>query len=165
MKTRRKYQVHRLTSSLKRIGRSVGRRKSYSIALQSLKHKRIKVHILKILVKEIRKELAALCTVKNESIMRSSQPSTLRDFSWESLVTEVKLAAPTLTAILDGSLEVHTSPSKEKRRKTVKTRRVNKAAIVGLCTAILCRYRNQSMNLVQRLISVLMYKGGASKQV
>ena len=165
MKTRQRHRVYHLTSSLKRIGRSVGRRSHYSIGLQSMKSRRIKMFVLKILAKDIQKELVALCSVKNNSILRSTEPSALQGFSWDSLLAEVKESAPTLLTILDGSLEVHIPPSREKRRKTAKTRHVNKAAIIGLCTAILCRYRNQSMNLVQRLLSILMYKGGANKQV
>ena len=165
MKAKGRGRVHRLTSSLKRIGRSVGRRSRKSIALQSMKDSGIRRMVMKILAKDVRKELAALCTVRNASVMRATEPIALRSFSWESFGTEVKETAPSLFAVLDGSLEVHVPPSREKRRKTGKTRRVSKAAILGLCTAILCRYRNQSMNLVQRLVSILLYKGGANKQV
>ena len=165
MKRRLQHRVYRLTGSLKRIGLSVGRNSHKSIALQCMKDKGIKMFLLKILAKDVQKELAALCAIKKRSILRQTEPLALQTFSWESFATEVKLTAPTLFAVLDGSLEVHIPPSREKRRKTGKTRRVSKAAILGLCTAILCRYRNQSMNLVQRLLSVLLYKGGANKQV
>lgn len=162
MKRKRTCRVDRLTSSLKRIGRSVGRRSRKSIALQCMKDGRIRTRILKVLGKYIQKEIATMCTLKKESILRMSEPTALQKFSWEALATEVKETAPNLFGILDGSLQVQVTPSQQKGRKS---RRVNKTAILGLCTAILCRYRNQSMNLVQRLVSLILYKGGASKQV
>ena len=71
MKTKKRDRVHRLTSSLEQIGRSVGRKSHKSIAFQSLKDSRIRKTILKILGNNIQKELAAMCTFKNESKCRS----------------------------------------------------------------------------------------------
>ena len=158
-------RVLRLTSSLKRLGRSVGRRSRRSIALQALKDSRIRKQVLAILTKDIQKELKAMCATGKASLLRAIEPAALTSFSWKALGAELQQIAPTLFSILDGSLHVHIPPSQMKRRKTDKLRRVSKAAIVGLCAAILCRYRNQSMNLVQRLVSVILYKGGANKQV
>ena len=50
-----------------------------------------------------------------------------------------------------------------KVRKT--SHRVRQSQIIGLSAAILLRYRNHSMNLVQRILSVLLYNGHVSKQV
>ena len=86
-------------------------------------------------------------------------------FSWEDFNTELEKTAPNLFALLNGILHVHSPPSQRKRRKSDKLRHVNKNAILGFCAALLCRYRNQSMNLVQRLISMVLYRGGANKQV
>ena len=41
----------------------------------------------------------------------------------------------------------------------------NEEAAVGMCITILIRARNQRMNLVQRLISILLYGSHAQKQV
>ena len=165
MKAKGKRRVYHLTSSLRRIGRSVGRSSRRSIAIQSMKDSRIRKMVLAILAKDVRKELAVLCAINSESVLRATELDALLSFSWDSFKREVKQTAPSLFALLDGSLEVQVSYSKERRRKTSKTRRVDKTAILGLCVAILCRYRNQSMNLVQRFISIVLYKGGASKQV
>ena len=104
-----------------------------------------------------------MCSMKKPSLLRSTEQ--LASFSWASLGAEVQQTAPTLYAFLDHVLQLHTAPSREKRKKTMKYRRVKKEGIMGLCTAILCRYRNHSMNLIQRLISIILYRGGASKQV
>ena len=68
----------------------------------------------------------------------------------------MKETAPTVLALLNGSFQVHIPPSRENRRKIGKIRQLNKGAITGLCTAIQCLYRKQSMNLVN---------GGVNKQV
>ena len=70
--------MHRLTSSLKRIGRSVGRRSRKSIALQSMKDSGIRTMALKILAKDAQKELAALCTIGNASVLWETEPIALR---------------------------------------------------------------------------------------
>ena len=57
-----------------------------------------------------------------------------------------------LHAILDQLLEVCEFPSQVKRRMTGKACRVDKFAILGFCISFLCRYWNQSMNLVECLL-------------
>ena len=42
---------------------------------------------------------------------------------------------------------------------------VDDTAVIGMCAAILLRHRNTHMNLVQRIISTLLYSGHAPKQV
>ena len=103
-----------------------------------------------------------MCAVKKKSLLTSSDPSALASFSWDSFEKEVQETAPTLYSLLDGALTVHTPPS---RRKGNNFRRVGKEGILRLCAAILCRYRNQSMNLVKRIVSLILHRGGASKQV
>ena len=89
----------------------------------------------------------------------------LQKDSWDKLLEEVQHAAPNLFSILSGALHVHASPCVERRRANASSQRVRSSAILGFCTAILCRYRNQSMNLVQRILSILLYNNGASKRV
>ena len=120
---------------------------------------------MRILVNSIQKELDAMCSLKSPSMLRRSDLFALSLFSWEDFNTKVEKTAPNLFALLNGILHVHSPPSQRKRRKSDKLCRVNKNAILGFCAALLCRYRNQSMNLVQRLISLVLYRGGANKQV
>lgn len=159
--TRKRHSIFNLTSSLKTIGRSVARRSRRSIALQAVKDKRIRTQVLNVLGKDITKELKSMCSLCTSSILRTDK---LLSFSWSDLEKELQDLAPTLYVLLDRALEIHISPSRAKGRKTNKYRRVRKDGILGLCAALLCRYRNQSMNLLQRLVSVILYRGGASKQ-
>ena len=52
-------------------------------------------------------------------------------------------------------------------RAATKTRvcRSNTNAVVGTCTAILLKHRNPKMGLLQKIISLILYSGHASKQV
>ena len=88
-----------------------------------------------------------------------SEPSVLCTFSWESSQLEVKETALSLNAILDGMVEIHESPS-EKRDKDESADQ--QGQMIGLCTAILCRHHIQSMNLMHRLVSILLYQGGTN---
>ena len=65
---------------------------------------------------------------------------------------EMKTRAPTLLYILESCTET---------RKV----RKNKEAIVGLITAILCKHRRPSASLLQRIVSIILYSGHASKRV
>ena len=165
MKRKEAGKVYRLSSSLKRLGRSIARKNRRSISLQVMKDAAMRKRVLVILQKDLQRELESMCSLHHNSVLRSTSPIALKKFSWMELEEEIRRTAPTLHALLDGTLHVHIPPSAQRRRARSKTRRVNKSAVLGFCAAILCRYRNQSMNLVQRLLSVLLYKSGASKQV
>ena len=75
----------------------------------------------------------------------------------------VEKTAPNLFALLNGILHVHSPPS-QRKRKSDKLRHVNKNAILGFCAALLCRHRNQSMNVVQRLIPNKIFATHKSKE-
>ena len=134
-----------VTRSLKCIGRSVGRRHHKSIARQVMKDKRIRGHVLSFLLKDVQKELAAMCSLKKNSILRSGKPGA---FSWAALKEELQQTAPTLFTIINGSLQVYVCPSELRRHKTREVRRANKTAITGLCAALPCRYYKNNRQLL-----------------
>ena len=80
-----------------------------------------------------------MCASRKASLLRASEPAALTSFSWKALGAELQQIAPTMFSVLDGTLHVHIPTSQMKRRKTDKLHCVSKAAIVGLCTAILYR--------------------------
>ena len=53
----------------------------------------------------------------------------------------------------------------EKGIKCRASYRVNDEAVIGICAAILIRHQNPQMNLLQRLISMILYNGHAPKMV
>ena len=72
------------------------------------------------------------------------------------IINEMKAKAPISLALLQGCTSVSTSEPSEY---------TDTCSIVGLIFVILLRNQNQNMNLVQRIISVILYCGHAQKQV
>lgn len=64
---------------------------------------------------------------------------------------EIQDAAPNLFSVLSSALHIHALPCVERRQANASSRHVNSSAILSFCTAILCRYCNQLMKLVQHL--------------
>ena len=52
-----------------------------------------------------------------------------------------------------------TRPLKRVRRRT------SNEIVRVVCASIILRHRNQEMNLLQKIISVILHRGGAAKQV
>ena len=121
----------------------------------------IRTHVLTILGREIRKEMKEMCATTKPSMLQESTPEALTLFDWNKLESELESQAPSLFSVLRSATIVNVPPSKARK----KTYRVKQSQVLGICAAILLRHRNQSMNLVQRILSVLLYNGCASKQV
>ncbi len=152
-------KVHHLTRSLKKIGKGLGRRSASSVGYQVMKHNNIRSHVLKVLGRDIRKEMKTMCSVMSPSILRETEPEVLQSFTWESLIEELNVKAPTLLNVLRSC--VAKKPVKPGRRSY----RVKEEAVIGICAAILLRNRNQSLNLVQRIVSMILYSNHAGKRV
>ena len=103
-------------------------------------------NVLTSLGRQIRAELRQLCLLENKSILRDTV-NTVKCFSWEQLLVEFQTKLPTLVKFF----------------KRVFPHCSHKV----LCFTIsqLVKQRSPQMALVQRVISVLMYGNGASKQV
>lgn len=144
---------------MKRIGRSVGRGSANAIARQVLQHKRVKGAVLKVVGQQIRKEMMVMCKQKTASVLRDLSSEAMQSFTWDTLVEELKTKAPTLLQMIRECVRT------KRRQVSARSYIVDENAIIGLCTAILLRHRNKNMNLVQRIISVLLYSGHAPKQV
>lgn len=155
-----KHSIHHLSKSLKKIGKSVGRRNPGAIARQVMAHARIKREILKCVGRAIRKDMKHVCSKKLSSILRCRSAEDMKNFTWDALHAELDTHAPVFCHILNECIR-----PKRRETKTGKSRAVIDTAVVGLCSALLLRHWNQRMNLVQRIISTLLYSGHAPKQV
>ena len=80
-----KGRVHHLTRSLKRLGRSLGRRKRDAIARQAMGDFKIRTPVLTILGCDIRKKMKRLCSAKKPSMLQSSTPAATTSFDWGKL--------------------------------------------------------------------------------
>ena len=79
-KVKGKGRVRHLTRSLKRLGRSVGRRKRDAIARQAMGDQKIRTHVLTILGHEIQKEMKEMCATTKPSMLQESTPEALTSF-------------------------------------------------------------------------------------
>ena len=156
-----RHTIHYLAGSMKKIGKSVGRRNCGSIAKQVLSHRRIRKCILQKVGKLIKKDMDNICSKKASSLLRKRTPDAMRSFTWGDLAQELEQQSPILYQVLKDCVY-------RKRRKVSAqgvSYRVNDIAVIGMCAAILLRHHNTHMNLVQRIISTLLYSGHAPKQV
>lgn len=65
---------------------------------------------------------------------------------------EISTRAPVLLRILTAAT---------KTRKD----RPNQFTVIGMCFALILKHRNPSLNLIQKIISLILYAGHSSKQV
>ena len=86
------------------------------------------------------------------SILQSQNPDHLKEFNWDMLYRELTMFAPLLKSLLFSATKTRVARS-------------NTNAVVGMCAAIMINHRNLKMNLVQKINSLILYAGHASKQV
>ena len=99
----------------------------------------------------MKKEIKLLCSNQLSSIIRENSKTALQFFSWETIVLELLNVAPLLVIMLKHYLS------------TVPTERLNH--ILCVCACILVRSRNNKMNMLQSVISILLFAGHAGKMV
>lgn len=96
--------------------------------------------------------MKVMCSDATDSILKSTKKADLSTFSWEILWKEMSTHAPTFSSIL-------TECTKTRANKH------NRQAIMGICAAILLKHRFSQMSLVQKILSIILFNGCASKSV
>ena len=86
-----------LSRSLKKVGRSVGRKKPGAIARQVMAHPTIRKAIVKVMGKVIREDMQRVCSKKTPSMLRKRSPAALKSFCWKDLSEELERTAPVFT--------------------------------------------------------------------
>ena len=159
------------------MGRNISRRDRVSLARNVLKDVCIRENVLNGLGKCIQKELADMCSRKKPSLLRQCEPGKknlcvalllyhhthaerLQQFNWDLLRAELEERAPVLHKLLNMCVDV-----KRKKRPYRSTYRTSNAAALGICAATLLRHKNQHMNALQHIISLILHRGHAGKQV
>ncbi len=100
----------------------------------------------------MRHELKSMCSERVNSILSSQCSSHLHQFTWDKLLQELSVNAPVFLSTLL-SLTQTRQP------------RMNRDAIIGMCSAILLKFRFSKMSTIQKLISLILYAGHSGKQV
>ena len=148
----KKPKSYTLTPSRKKLGRSVARGSRYSLAVQCWEDPTIKRYILKLLSVSLRREIAAMCSDKTNSLLKEQSQDCLQNFSWSKLEAELNNHAPTLYFVLHSCF-------------TTKVPRQNSTYMLCTCACLMMRNRRPSMSLLQRTISILLYSGHCLKKV
>ena len=141
-----------LTPQRKHLGKAVARRSKKAIAAECMKDHTVKKHILKSVGKLVHGEIKKFCSDSANSILRRDDPQCIKTFSWESFSSEISKFAPVMKGILQATC---------KRRIS----RTDFNVVMCVCVALLLRNRNPRMNLIQKIISLILYGGHSSKQV
>ena len=148
----KKPRSYYMTPTRRQICKPLARGSRCALARRCLKDRVIRKFITKGVGLSLRHEIASLCSDKVGSILRDKSSLALETFSWEAVMDEMKTTAPTLLSLLESCT------------KTRKARK-NRKAVIGIIAAILCKHRRPTASLLQRLVSVVLYSGHASKNV
>ena len=101
----------------------------------------------------IQRELRVLASRKENSLLRNKSKDALLSFSWDSMWQELAVKTPTLLTLLETVLSC----------KTMSLAKIQ--PIPCTIIAILAKFMNPALNLVQSYISILLHAGHCSKQV
>lgn len=142
-----------MTPKRKRLCQPLIRGSRYSLAKKCLDDEETRKYLIKCIGKTLQNEIANLCSNKHSSILKDKSKQAMESFSWDKLVAEMEINAPMLLSLLNKCTE------------TPRTSRPNRQAIIGTICGILCKNRNHSACLFQRIVSILLYSGHSSKSV
>ena len=109
-------------------------------------------YIFKTVRRVARLEIAAMCSDKHYSMLRKQTATDLKTFCWDVFLIEVQATAPFLFSFM-------LSCTITKRPKA------NQKVVMGMCIALLLKYRFTKMCLIQKVISLILYAGHSGKNV
>jgi len=120
-----------------------------------MKHK----HLVQLLVAKIgirvHKELILSVSSSNKSLFRDTTVEHLCKFNWSTLLDDFRRTNPTLCAILEPSF----------KQNKYFPRKPDKNVVLSVIAGILFRNCNQRTNLLQSIVSLMLYSSQAPKQV
>ena len=143
------------SSLMKRLARSVAKEDRNSIVCNILKDNRMKYLAVKKVGNLLRQELINTCSSKSATYYQSSNPKSLMKFKWADCDLDLKRTAPLLHYILESCVKANRSPK----------RSLDSIVLRSMIGGILLRNTNERVNIVQQLLSVILYGSRAPKQV
>lgn len=102
------------------------------------------------MIKLIKKEMKVICSESHDSILWDCNEG-IRFFKWERLFKEMCDQMPTLTTLL-----LFLVSGKDDTKRII---------LVCVLSCMLLKNRFRKMGLLQRIVSVLLYGNGCSKQL
>ena len=129
---------YELTPKRKHLGRSLVRRSTYAIVSDLMNNPGSRDYILKKIGIMLRKELTLMSSESMKSVFGSQSIADLKTFSWSKVLDELSYNAPIRLSILLSCTYKHRP-------------RINRDAIIGMCSAVLLKFHHSKMGMVQRL--------------
>lgn len=138
-----------LTPSRKHVGKAIARRSRSALVVEALKDPVTRGYVVRRVGMMVRNELVLMCSDRVQSMLRSQ---SLKEFTWSAFMRELSTNAPVLLTLLKSC--THT-----------RIPRQNRDAVIGVCCAILLKFRYSKMSLFHKIVSVILYAGSSGKQV
>ena len=101
--------------------------------------------LVKIVGRTLTKEVAAMCSKKFNSLLRSKDNESMLKFKFGTVMSELRNQAPTLLTLLQSCMKTRTP-------------RVKYQLITVMIVAMICKHRDSKCSLVHRILSVTMAK-------
>ena len=141
-----------LTPRRKKFGKAIARRFNSSVIDECLKQEDTRKNLFKKLINLLQEDIRRMCSSKVNSILQNKTADALKQFSWDTVMKELVQHAPTLLHVLRGC-------TFSKKNKDL----INGTTCV--CAAIIMHLKNQKMNMLQRILSLVLYAGHSAKLV
>ena len=145
---------YHLTPLRKRIVKAIARKSQAALGAYTLSNTEARTNIVSRIGRILRQEVARMCSEKVQPYLQGNSIHKFAKFSWKAVLVDASRYAPTLLTLLQHCC-------RKKRAAPTKP----SAVAVCVCIAVLCRHRQPTMNLLQKLISLCLYAGHAAKQV
>ena len=120
--------------------------------MNCVQNKATRKAMVKTIGRILSREVAAMCSDKFDSILRTKCKKSMMKFKFEAIIGELQDQAPTLLALLQTLLKTRTP-------------RANYNSMIAMIAAMILKHRNAKCSLMHKMTSVIMYAGHSAKQV
>ena len=100
----------------------------------------------------IHKEVKSIASTKVKSTLLYQSKQSICDFDWKKVEREMATHCPLLLRVLAAATKT-------------RSERVNRTMTIVMCFAMIVKHRNPNVNLLQKIITLILYAGHCSKQV
>ena len=146
----KRQKTYMLTPSRKVAAKAIAHKSFKKLADECLSDKRKGYYIVSKIGREIRTEMKNLCS--KQSVLCSQSADHLRDFHYNNIYAKIKEKASCFFTFLMEATKTRTP-------------RHNRIAVVCLCAMVVLKLRFKKINLLQKVVSLILYSGHCSKQV
>ena len=136
----------KVTPSRRKAIKSLGRRNYKAAATSIALGNKTKFYIVNSIACQIRREMVNICSLNQPSLLRGSN-NCIKKFNWQAILSEFSLKLPTLLLLLKKIL-----PKSDDK-------------FLSFVISLIMKKRCKHMSLLQRVLSILLYGNGTSKQV